>query len=95
VSEAVRPSRLARVGAWLRRVFNSVKPILADIGTNVAGPALAEIQKRKVKTDAERRAIVQDLVASYIAKKFPQYAFLADKATDIVFEFVRERLKKK
>jgi hypothetical protein len=86
---------MSRFTSFLHRIFGGAKHIIEDISINVVGPALYEITVQKAKTDEARREIVQKVVKEYIGKRWPAYAWLTDRAVDIVFATVREQLARR
>ena len=83
---------MKKILAAIRRFFGATKKILDDIFMNVVPEVMAEV-RRGNKSDAEIRQVVERAVKNYIAARWPAYSFLTDKAVELVFEFVRDRLR--
>lgn len=78
------------IGAFLRRAFGAVKPILFDIGRDAVPVVLAEWRAGELRTDQDRREAAERVVVELIQKKYPAYAWLVPAAVDLVFDTARD-----
>lgn len=76
--------KLFRQSAVIGRLLAAIVPIV-----------LYEIRAKRLRSDAEVRAFVIELVTEAIAKQYPGYEFLIDTLVEAVVNAVRDQLRRR
>lgn len=86
---------MSRLSAFLRRLTGNVRPILEMIQADVLPVVLKAYRGGSLKTDDDRRNFVTDVVKQLIDAKYPEYAWLTDRAVDFIVKSARLALEKR
>ena len=79
---------------FFRRVFRS-SAVIAKLLGKIVPIVLLEIKSGRLKTDADIRRFVIDMVADEVSSRYPGYEFIIETLITTIINTVRDQLRRR